>query len=50
MSSPARAKHDLSSLELLQVGGAKFGAEAARRVRDELGCRLQQCSGWPKAW
>ncbi len=45
MSSPARAKHDLSSLELLQVGGAKFGAEAARRVRDELGCRLQQVFG-----
>ncbi|MCA1004853.1 AMP-binding protein [Rhodococcus hoagii] len=45
MASPARAKHDLSSLELLQVGGAKFSAEAARRVRDELGCRLQQVFG-----
>ncbi|MFC9514981.1 (2,3-dihydroxybenzoyl)adenylate synthase [Nocardiaceae bacterium NPDC056970] len=45
MASPARAKHDLSSLELLQVGGAKFSAEAARRVGDELGCRLQQVFG-----
>ncbi|MFI6291366.1 (2,3-dihydroxybenzoyl)adenylate synthase [Nonomuraea sp. NPDC050790] len=37
--------HDLSSLEVLQVGGAKFSAEAARRVRPELGCALQQVFG-----
>ncbi|WP_019202102.1 (2,3-dihydroxybenzoyl)adenylate synthase [Tsukamurella sp. 1534] len=36
---------DLSSLALLQVGGAKFPAEAARRVEPELGCRLQQVFG-----
>ncbi|MFC4158680.1 (2,3-dihydroxybenzoyl)adenylate synthase [Chitinimonas lacunae] len=36
---------DLSSLRLLQVGGAKLGAEAARRVQPVLGCRLQQVFG-----
>ncbi|UMP01320.1 (2,3-dihydroxybenzoyl)adenylate synthase [Amycolatopsis sp. EV170708-02-1] len=45
MDSPARHRHDLSSLEVLQVGGAKFMSEAARRVRPELGCRLQQVFG-----
>lgn len=38
-------KPELASLKLLQVGGAKFGAEAARRVLPELGCRLQQVFG-----
>ncbi|QNM94843.1 (2,3-dihydroxybenzoyl)adenylate synthase [Chitinimonas koreensis] len=36
---------ELASLRLLQVGGAKFGAEAAQRVLPELGCRLQQVFG-----
>ncbi|WP_208025948.1 (2,3-dihydroxybenzoyl)adenylate synthase [Amycolatopsis acidicola] len=36
---------DLSSLRVLQVGGAKFGVESARRVRPELGVRLQQVFG-----
>ncbi|WP_106476162.1 (2,3-dihydroxybenzoyl)adenylate synthase [Phytohalomonas tamaricis] len=36
---------DLSSLEVLQVGGAKLSAEAARRVRPILGCTLQQVFG-----
>ncbi|ADG80263.1 AMP-dependent synthetase and ligase OS=Tsukamurella paurometabola (strain ATCC 8368 / DSM /CCUG 35730 / CIP 100753 / JCM 10117 / KCTC 9821 / NBRC 16120/ NCIMB 702349 / NCTC 13040) OX=521096 GN=Tpau_3685 PE=4 SV=1 [Tsukamurella paurometabola] len=36
---------DLSSLQVLQVGGAKFPVEAARRVQPELGCRLQQVFG-----
>ncbi|GAB3578804.1 (2,3-dihydroxybenzoyl)adenylate synthase [Amycolatopsis endophytica] len=39
------ATEDLSSLEVLQVGGAKFSEEAARRVRPELGCTLQQVFG-----
>ncbi|GAA1081416.1 MULTISPECIES: (2,3-dihydroxybenzoyl)adenylate synthase [Tsukamurella] len=39
------ATADLSSLEVLQVGGAKFTPEAARRVEPELGCRLQQVFG-----
>ncbi|MCU1686546.1 MAG: dhbE [Amycolatopsis sp.] len=37
--------NDLSSLALLQVGGAKFNAEPAARVRDTLGCTLQQVFG-----
>ena len=36
---------DISSLEVLQVGGAKFMPEAARRVRPTLGCTLQQVFG-----
>ncbi|GFN29834.1 (2,3-dihydroxybenzoyl)adenylate synthase [Paenibacillus xylaniclasticus] len=38
-------KDDLSSLQVLQVGGAKFSAEAASRVRTSLGCTLQQVFG-----
>ncbi|WP_229397570.1 (2,3-dihydroxybenzoyl)adenylate synthase [Micromonospora okii] len=36
---------DLSSLRLVQVGGAKFSAEAARRFTPALGCALQQSFG-----
>jgi 2,3-dihydroxybenzoate-AMP ligase len=39
------AKHDLSSLKVLQVGGAKFMPESAKRVRPVLGCTLQQVFG-----
>ncbi|MEZ2121679.1 (2,3-dihydroxybenzoyl)adenylate synthase [Corynebacterium sp. CCM 9203] len=35
----------LDTLEVLQVGGAKFPAEAARKVTPVLGCRLQQVFG-----
>lgn len=45
MEAAAQRRPDLSSLRLLQVGGAKFGAEAAGRVRQTLGCRLQQVYG-----
>lgn len=38
-------KHDLSSLQVLQVGGAKFMPESAKRVRPILGCTLQQVFG-----
>ncbi|HYQ21883.1 (2,3-dihydroxybenzoyl)adenylate synthase [Stenotrophomonas sp.] len=41
----ATSKHDLSSLQVLQVGGAKLVPEAARRVIDGLGCTLQQVFG-----
>ncbi|MFD7032572.1 (2,3-dihydroxybenzoyl)adenylate synthase [Streptomyces sp. NPDC059917] len=41
----ASTEHDLSSLDVLLVGGAKFSAEAARRVGPALGCRLQQVFG-----
>ncbi|HFK1484655.1 TPA: (2,3-dihydroxybenzoyl)adenylate synthase [Bacillus cereus] len=36
---------DLSSLEVIQVGGAKFSAEVARRIRPTFGCTLQQVFG-----
>ncbi|MFF3071763.1 (2,3-dihydroxybenzoyl)adenylate synthase [Kitasatospora sp. NPDC057904] len=36
---------DLSSLELLQVGGARLKEEAAKRIGPALGCRLQQVFG-----
>ncbi|MBN3728925.1 (2,3-dihydroxybenzoyl)adenylate synthase, partial [Burkholderia sp. Ac-20379] len=36
---------DLSSLTLLQVGGARLEADAARRVGPALGCGLQQVFG-----
>jgi 2,3-dihydroxybenzoate-AMP ligase len=39
------SKHDLSSLQVLQVGGAKFMPESAKRVRPTLGCTLQQVFG-----
>ncbi|GAA4436113.1 (2,3-dihydroxybenzoyl)adenylate synthase [Actinokineospora soli] len=45
MEFAAFAGRDLSSLALLQVGGAKFKPEAAARVREKLGCALQQVFG-----
>ncbi len=36
---------DLSSLRLLQVGGARLASDAAARVGPTLGCRLQQVFG-----
>lgn len=36
---------DLSSLQLLQVGGAKLDAKLAGQVRPRLGCQLQQVFG-----
>lgn len=36
---------DLSTLELLQVGGSRLASEAAMRVGPLLGCRLQQVFG-----
>jgi len=45
MQAAPKTSHDLSSLQVLQVGGAKFMPEAARRVRDTLGCKLQQVFG-----
>ncbi|WP_409236649.1 (2,3-dihydroxybenzoyl)adenylate synthase [Streptomyces sp. PA5.6] len=43
-AAPATA-YDLSSLDVLLVGGAKFSEEAARRVKPALGCTLQQVFG-----
>ncbi|MFC5388847.1 AMP-binding protein [Brevundimonas bullata] len=45
MQAAGRKTHDLSSLQVLLVGGAKFLPEAARRVRPEMGCTLQQVFG-----
>ncbi|CAN7701203.1 (2,3-dihydroxybenzoyl)adenylate synthase [Pararhizobium sp. LjRoot238] len=45
MQAAATTGHDISSLEVLQVGGAKFAPEAAARVRATLGCTLQQVFG-----
>lgn len=45
MQAAAGTKHDLSSLQVLQVGGAKFIPEAAAQVRPKLGCTLQQVFG-----
>lgn len=36
---------DLSHLQVLQVGGAKFNSEVAQRVRSTLVCTLQQVFG-----
>ncbi|MCF2857713.1 salicylate synthase [Pseudoalteromonas sp. SMS1] len=36
---------DISSLQLLQVGGAKFASEQALQVPEVLGCQLQQVFG-----
>ncbi|GAB7037542.1 MULTISPECIES: (2,3-dihydroxybenzoyl)adenylate synthase [Catenuloplanes] len=45
LDAAAGATDDLSSLELLQVGGARLADEAAARVRPVLGCALQQVFG-----
>ncbi|MFJ6852235.1 (2,3-dihydroxybenzoyl)adenylate synthase [Streptomyces sp. NPDC091271] len=39
------AGHDLSSLELILVGGAKYSEAAARRLEPALGCKLMQVFG-----
>jgi 2,3-dihydroxybenzoate-AMP ligase len=45
LQAAPKTAHDLSSLEVLQVGGAKFMPEPARRVGAVLGCKLQQVFG-----
>ncbi|GAB4210744.1 MAG: (2,3-dihydroxybenzoyl)adenylate synthase [Roseiflexaceae bacterium] len=45
LDAAARRQHDLSSLRVLQVGGAMFAPEAARRVAPTIGCTLQQVYG-----
>lgn len=44
-ASPLVAAYDLSSLEVLQVGGAKLGTSAAERLLDVFGDTLQQVFG-----
>jgi 2,3-dihydroxybenzoate-AMP ligase len=45
LQAAATRRASLASLRVLQVGGAKLGAELARRVEPELGARLQQVYG-----
>jgi 2,3-dihydroxybenzoate-AMP ligase len=45
LDAPERQRFDLSSLRVLQVGGAKLNPELARRVQPTLGCQLQQVFG-----
>lgn len=45
LEAPERASSDLRSLRLIQVGGARLAPEVARRVKPELGARLQQVFG-----
>lgn len=45
MDSDSCAQYNLSSLELLQVGGGRLNSETARRIRDTLGCQPQQVFG-----
>ncbi len=45
MDASGSRSDDLSSLFKPQVGGAKFSAEAARRVKSAFGCTLQQVFG-----
>lgn len=45
MQAAPTTEHDISSLQILQVGGAKFIPEAAARVKASLGCSLQQVFG-----
>lgn len=40
-----RTEHDLRSLDVVEVGGAKLVPELARRIRPGLGCDVQQVFG-----
>jgi 2,3-dihydroxybenzoate-AMP ligase len=45
LNSPVPAKCDLSSLRVIQNGGARLAPELRRRVRDQLGCVPQEVYG-----
>ncbi len=45
MQAAGSRSEDLSSLEVLQVGGAKLTPEVARRIAPTFGCTLQQVFG-----
>ncbi|PWR17832.1 (2,3-dihydroxybenzoyl)adenylate synthase [Zavarzinia compransoris] len=45
LSAAEAGQHDLSSLRVIQIGGAKLAPEVARRIRPVLGCTLQQVFG-----
>lgn len=45
LSTAARGRHDISSLQRIQVGGARLADAVAARVGAELGAQLQQVFG-----
>ncbi|MEO9781772.1 MAG: AMP-binding protein [Sedimentitalea sp.] len=45
LQAAEKARPDIPTLKILQVGGAKFLQESARKVAPLLGCRLQQVFG-----
>ncbi|MEU8204214.1 AMP-binding protein [Streptosporangium sp. NPDC049046] len=45
LEEAAWGEADLSSLRVLQIGGARLQPELAARIEPELGCRLQQVFG-----
>ncbi|MFD5654243.1 MULTISPECIES: (2,3-dihydroxybenzoyl)adenylate synthase [unclassified Streptomyces] len=45
MAGKEHARHDLSSLERLQIGSAKLHRPVAEQIRPVLGCALQQVFG-----
>ena len=45
LQAPTRTRYDLSSLQVVQVGGARLDPEVARRARPGLGAQLQQVFG-----
>lgn len=45
LNAPQRDASDLSSLEVVQVGGAKLSRNVAERIEPAFGCRLQQVFG-----
>jgi 2,3-dihydroxybenzoate-AMP ligase len=45
LEAAATTSHDLASLQVLQVGGAKLTPEVARRIEPRLGVTLQQVFG-----
>jgi 2,3-dihydroxybenzoate---[aryl-carrier protein] ligase len=45
LEANAGERFDLSSLEVLQVGGARLAPEVARRIGPAFGCKVQQVFG-----
>lgn len=45
LDAASSRNNDLSSLQVIQVGGAKFSAEVAKRIHPTFGCTLQQVFG-----
>ncbi len=45
LNSPVAARHDLSSLRVVQNGGARLAPELRRRVREQWGCVPQEIYG-----